>query len=644
MTSHPPSPLRDCALVLAVSLYLMPPDSAPPALIPAALALWGAAGILEGAALRDPDLPAGQGRDFFPAHCPASGPRRAGGPSRIRGLGGLPYRLRAAAAALILAFLARRSFVEGSCPASLGLPAGRVEWVEGTAAEDPAPLRTGGFRLALSLEAAGSGPGIRASARGRAALILRSPGAPVPAGARVRVRVRPVPDRDGSGWVLFAGTQDIEVRGLGGWGVRLRAGLREGLRRSLIRAGGEGGALLEALVLGIRDDLDLDLADAFRKAGCSHILALSGQHLGILAALVSFLAVPVLGRRGAGIAAALLALAFTAFVGPKPSLVRSAAMFAYGAAARIAGRPPRIGNALAAAFLVQCLAWPGVEGDLSFQLSYLALAGLAALSPAFEYLLLPRVPPVPARALAASLAALAAAGPRTLVVFGTLYPAGILAAALAAPLTAAFIWTGLLGAGACAALPVLEIPVRTVLGLLYAALRGTMEVFSRLPALEVLEAAGRGAWACVVAAAALAVYAVPYVDHYRTRRRVPAELRLPPGPGGLPESPGIGDAQALWPELPGESRRPPTDRRPRGGGTGIPRLGDRAGPRGHDRGAAGPRRPGGGLRDRSRVFRGPPGDLRGRARLSPPGGGLPQDPGGGAGGGPAGPDTREPAV
>lgn len=634
MTNHPVSPLRDCALVFAACLYLAPPDRAPAGLLPAALALWGAARALE------PVPPCGPG--------PASGqdtiPGRDRGPSRPRCRGGVPHRLRAAASALLLAFLARRSALEAGSPAALGLPAGLAEWVEGTAAEDSIPLRSGGHRLVLTLRAAGSGSGVRASAGGRLTVILDRPGAAVPGGARIRVRGRLVPDRGGSGWVLFARARDLEGRGFVSGRAEFRAGLREGLRSALSRAGGEGGALLEALVLGVRDDLDLGLADAFRGAGCAHILALSGQHLGILAALVSFLAAPLLGRRGALAAAMILACAFTVFVGPKPSLVRAALMFAYTGAARLTGRPQDSVNGLAAAFLVQCMIWPGVERDLSFQLSYLALAGLALLSPAFEYLILPRVPPVPAKALAASLAAQAAAGPRTLAAFGTLYPAGIPAAALAAPLTAAFIWAGLLGAGACAALPILETPVRAALDFLYGALRLTMEAFARVPGLAVPEGAGRGFWACVVAAAALAVYAVPHVDHYRTRRRVPAELRFPEGPGGLPGIPGPGDAQALRPELPGEPRRTTPDRGPGRGGAGIPGLGDRARPGGHDRRDPRPRRPVGGLRDRSRFFRGPPGDLRGRIPLPPPGRGLPPDPSGGAGRGPAGPDPWEPAL
>jgi len=589
VTNHPDSSLRDCALVFASCLFLAPPGRAPAGFLPAALALWGAARALE----QGPGRGAGLSGVVLAASAPPRGLTRASGPHpvpgpalgppRSRGRGGLPYRLRAAAAALVLAFLARRSALEAGAPASFGLNAGVVEWVEGTAAEDSSPLRTGGRRLALDLRAAGSGSDVRASAGGRLTVILDRPCAVVPAGARIRVRGRLVPDREGSGWVLFARGKDVEDRGYASGWVDSRAVIRAGLLDALSRAGGEGGALLEALVLGVRDDLDLDLAEAFRKAGCAHILALSGQHLGILAALVSFLAAPLLGRRGALAAAMLLAGAFTVFVGPKPSLVRAALMFAYSGIARLAGRPQGAANGLAAAFLVQCLAWPGVERDLSFQLSYLALAGLALLSPAFEYLILPRVPPVPAKALAASLAAQAAAGPRTLAVFGTLYPAGIPAAALAAPLTAAFIWAGLLGAGACAALPILEAPVRAVLGLLYGALRLTMEAFAWVPGPTVPEGAGRGAWACVVAAAALAVYAVPHVDLYRTRRRLPAELRFPEGPGGLPGSPGPGDAQALRPELPGEPRRAPPDRRPGRGRAGVLGLGDRAGPGGHDR-------------------------------------------------------------
>ncbi|NLJ46321.1 MAG: ComEC/Rec2 family competence protein [Treponema sp.] len=628
MTHRPIGPLRDCALVFAACLYLAPPGRAPAVLPVAALALWALARA------SDPNTFREAGRDPGPGR---TDPRR-------RGIRSLPRRLRAAAAALALAFLARRGALEAGSPAALGLPAGSVEWVQGTAAEDSAPLRSGGRRLVLDLEAAGAGPGIRVSANGRLPVIVDRAGAAIPTGARIRIRGRPVQDRGGAGWVLFARGRDVEALGFRTGRAELRARLRSDLRSALARAGGEGAALLEALVLGVRDDLDLDLAEAFRKAGCSHILALSGQHLGILAALVSFLAAPLLGRRGALAAAMLLACAFTAFIGPKPSLVRAAVMFAYAGAARLAGRPQDAGNGLAAAFLLQCMVWPGVERELSFQLSYAALAGLVLLSPAFEYLLLPRVPPVPAKALAASLAAQAVAGPRVLLAFGALYPGGILAAALAAPFTAAFIWAGLLGAGVCSALPFLEPAAREVLNLLYRVLRLTMETFARFPGPAVPEGAGRWAGACVVAAAGLAVYAVPYVDHYRTRRRVPAELRFPPGPGGLPGSPGPGDAQTLRPELPGEPRRAPPHRGPGRGGERIPRLGNRSRLGSHDLRAPRPGSPGGSLRDRPRILRRPPGDLRRAGGVPPAGRRLPPYPGFGLGGGEAGPDPGEPAV
>ncbi|HSV55476.1 MAG TPA: ComEC/Rec2 family competence protein, partial [Magnetospirillaceae bacterium] len=470
--------------------------------------------------------------------------------------------LTASSAGLVLAFLALRLEAEAAAPPSLGLPVGALEWVEGTLREDSAPLRNGGRRYDLQLEASGGRDGARATARGRLAVVVPARAPPLAAWSALRVRGRLSPDRSGLGLVLFAEAGDLETPGIRRPRARLRNRMRTAVLDALRRAGGEGGPLLEALILGCRDDLDLAISDDFRRAGCSHVLALSGQHLSILAALVAFMSAPVLGRRGGLAAAAAASCAFAAFVGPKPSLVRAALMTAHAAGARLSGRVPSVSTSLGASFLVQSLLWPGTVRDLSFQLSYLALAGLAALSPAFEYLLAPSSPPPVARALAASFAAQAAAGPRTLTAFGTLYPAGILAAALSAPLVAAYIWVGILGAAAAAALPFLEPGVQALLSALYWAILAVIRIFAAFPGLAVPEGPGRWAAAAVVAALALAVYAVPHVDRIRTRRRFSPELRFPQGPDRLPGNLGSGDAEALRAELPREPRHSEAPRRP----------------------------------------------------------------------------------
>ncbi len=155
---------------------------------------------------------------------------------------------------------------------------------------------------------------------------------------------------------------------------------REGLRRRLargVRAGLEPGAagLMEAMTLGVRDGILEEDRDAFGRAGLAHVLALSGLHFGVLLAAADR-ALRRLGARRRPLLA-LLTLAFVAVVGPSPSVVRAAAMALSAVLSMASGvgrvRPwPVLALAACASLLLQ----PQMLFDLSFQLSYLALAGL----------------------------------------------------------------------------------------------------------------------------------------------------------------------------------------------------------------------------------------------------------------------------
>ncbi len=299
----------------------------------------------------------------------------------------------------------------------------------------------------------------------------------------------------------------------------LRAQIRQAFRAALRRAGGrEAGGLLEALLMGCRDDLDLNDAASFKNAGCAHILALSGQHLAILAAAVSFLLKPLLGDRKARLGALVLALFFIFIAGPGPSLLRAVLMYALSALAFFGDRPQNSLNILSLAFIITTVFDPESSRSLSYALSYLALFGLVALGPPFERLLASWLPPKLAAGLAASLAAQAATGPLSALVFGSLHPAGIIAALVSSPIVAAFIWWGL-GAGIAAGLfpgagPLLSI----VSTFIYRLLSGTMAFFARWPALELPENARMPAALLVVLFAGF-VYALPYVEHSALKSR-----------------------------------------------------------------------------------------------------------------------------
>jgi ComEC/Rec2-related protein len=292
-----------------------------------------------------------------------------------------------------------------------------------------------------------------------------------------------------------------------------RAELRRGFRSAIASAGGrEAKGLLEALLMGFRDDLDAEEAEDFKKAGCAHILALSGQHLSILAAAASLLCKPVFGPRKSRIASIFLAAVFVFVAGPGPSLLRSILMYGLAALAFFLDRPQPSLAVLALVFVATALVDPAAARSLSYALSYLALFGLIVLGPCFERLLLPILPPPLAAALAASLAAQCATAPLMAIAFGALYPAGILASVVSGPLVAAFIWWGLGASLLVGLVSGLGPSLALVSGLIHRALAWTMAFFAGWPSIALSGAALPLAAAVVVLIAAF-VYALPYVEY-----------------------------------------------------------------------------------------------------------------------------------
>ena len=76
--------------------------------------------------------------------------------------------------------------------------------------------------------------------------------------------------------------------------------MRQWLHRAAARVGYPVSALLEALLIGSREDVPPDLYDGFKRTGSLHILALSGLHVtviyGIIAGLLGFLRRPERAR------------------------------------------------------------------------------------------------------------------------------------------------------------------------------------------------------------------------------------------------------------------------------------------------------------------------------------------------------------
>lgn len=172
--------------------------------------------------------------------------------------------------------------------------------------------------------------------------------------------------------------------------VSLRA-RSEALRLWLLRRMQSGpmprrqGAVAEALTLGWRADIEHSTKEAYRDAGLAHLLAVSGLHVGLLAAIVGTLFFWTGNERRGRIirgSAQLIAIWFFALLsGLAPSTQRAALMFSLFIISNITGRrTPRL-NLLAAAAIITLLGRPSLLFNVGWQLSYSAVAGLILASP-----------------------------------------------------------------------------------------------------------------------------------------------------------------------------------------------------------------------------------------------------------------------
>lgn len=143
-------------------------------------------------------------------------------------------------------------------------------------------------------------------------------------------------------------------------------------------------SLLVGLLLGETEGFQKETLAAFRTAGLTHILAVSGYNITLLLIAISVL-VARLPRLIRFITALTAVTLFTLFVGASPSAIRAALMGSLGLIALNTHRLPETRRAILwTAFLM--LLWNPMQlwWDASFQLSFLAVIGITELQPAFK--------------------------------------------------------------------------------------------------------------------------------------------------------------------------------------------------------------------------------------------------------------------
>ena len=178
---------------------------------------------------------------------------------------------------------------------------------------------------------------------------------------------------------LFAREASVSAEGGEGWRAALYS-IRDALADSIERAVPyPESSLGQALLLGKRDSLPDELVQRFRGTGAAHLLAISGLHVGVLLAMIAGTGAWLLGRQRPTylIVAAGAIWLYAMVAGASPSAVRAAVMGTLYLMALGLGRPSSVLPALALAAALMTVASPSLVRQVSFQLSFAAVAGIA---------------------------------------------------------------------------------------------------------------------------------------------------------------------------------------------------------------------------------------------------------------------------
>lgn len=144
-------------------------------------------------------------------------------------------------------------------------------------------------------------------------------------------------------------------------------------------------AIINALLLGQRQDISEDVYTSYTNAGAIHILAISGLHIGIILLILQFLFKPITRLKHGKLLNIILLLSilwgFAIIAGLSASVTRAVTMFSVVAIAKNLNRPTNIYNTLAISMLIILLFKPMFLFDIGFQLSYLAVFSIVTIDP-----------------------------------------------------------------------------------------------------------------------------------------------------------------------------------------------------------------------------------------------------------------------
>ena len=285
-------------------------------------------------------------------------------------------------------------------------------------------------------------------------------------------------------WKLLSNASETNLKT---FAQSIRAQSAQFLSQAIPDTQAQGIAL--ALTLGIKDQLDEVVREAYTRAGAMHVLAVSGLHVGIVYLVIAFLLQPLRRLPKFGkVLHALLCMTvlwlFALVAGGTASVVRAATMFSFVIIAEALHRRANIYNTItASAFALLCYN-PYYIVSVGFQLSYIAVLGIVYLQPkiyrwwSFDFWLWDKIWALTAVSLAAQIATF----PISVYYFHQFPTYFWLSNLIVIPAAFVILSLGLLVVGVGFLAPVLLPPVGTVLQAIIQGVNALVGMIEWLPA------------------------------------------------------------------------------------------------------------------------------------------------------------------
>lgn len=147
-------------------------------------------------------------------------------------------------------------------------------------------------------------------------------------------------------------------------------------------------AIVDALLLGQRVDLDKETVTDYSNAGVIHILAISGLHISIIYFFIVFLLKPLkripFGKEIELLVVLALLWLFAFLTGLPASVTRAVTLFSFVSIGKYFNQPKAIYNAIAVSALLILLFRPNAIFDIGFQLSYAAVLAIVLFQPFYK--------------------------------------------------------------------------------------------------------------------------------------------------------------------------------------------------------------------------------------------------------------------